>query len=184
VGLAVATDPGVLHLRRGVGDAGTLGCEAGLQRDVHRVGVDRERGDQDPLQQLVRVRAHQRTVLERGRLALRGIAHDEAPPGSAAYDARPLAPGREAGAATTAQSRARDLLERSFGSDLVRTSEPETTDLSGEVRIQAVDGRGRKQVRRHPAGVPEPDVGVTGACEAAPRDHEVEHQAPRHPPLR
>ena len=81
------------------------------QIDVGRRRLGREAGDQDPLEELVRVLLHQQAVVERRRLALVGVdAHERFLPvlGKEA----PLQPAGEAGAAAAAQLRVLDERRR------------------------------------------------------------------------
>ena len=80
-----------------------LALEARLEADERLVGADREGGDDHALDELVRVGAHQRPVLERAGLALGAVAHEVAAGTGLAGDAGPLAPGREPAAASASQ---------------------------------------------------------------------------------
>ena len=77
-------------------------------------GAGGERGDRDPLDQLVRVALHQLAVLEGARLGLVGVAAEVLGHLAAGQEGGLFA-HREAGAAAPAQARVFELLE-----DLVR----------------------------------------------------------------
>ena len=112
----VARQPRGGHLLDGGGQALALGAEAGLGADVRGLGADREGGDGGALDHGVGVGPDQRPVLERRRLALGPVAHDERPLGPAAgggvRHGLPLAPGREPAPAPAPQARQDDLLDR------------------------------------------------------------------------
>ena len=101
---AVAADAGLLHLLHGPGDGARSRVEAALEADERLDGADGEGGDHDALDDLVRVGAQQRPVLERARLALGAVAHDVAAGPGLGRDAGPLAAGREAAAPAAAQA--------------------------------------------------------------------------------
>src|SRR6185312_10850088 len=94
---------------RGVEDVG-LRVVLAADEDEGVAGVGGERGDRDPLDQLVRVALHQLAVLEGARLGLVGVAA-EVLGHFAAGQERGLFAHREAGAAAAAQARVFELLE-------------------------------------------------------------------------
>jgi len=146
---AVRRDPGFLHLLDGPGDALHLLGEARLQRDEHLARTDSERGDQQSLDHLVRVRAHERAVLERRGLAFGRVAHRVARARRTRRDRPPLATGREAGATSAPQSRRADEVDRALGAELPGPCQPQATDVGGEVLVDRTDRLRREQVRRH-----------------------------------
>jgi hypothetical protein len=66
-------------------------------------GAHRERGHDDPFDQGVRRREHERDVLARARLGLVGVHHEESVLLTLGWQERPLRRGREPGAAPSAQ---------------------------------------------------------------------------------
>ena len=88
-----------------------------LHGDDHLLGVHRVRGDQRAFEHLVGVRAQQRAVLERARLALGRVDHHRGRVhgGLVRGDGLPLAPGREPGTTAAAQSRGEHRLDRLRG---------------------------------------------------------------------
>ena len=83
--------------------------ELAAQVDEREVALQRERGDGDALDELVRIALDEHAVLERRRLALVGVDHEVARE-RAGRQERPLLAGREARAAAAAQARRLHLL--------------------------------------------------------------------------
>src|SRR5262249_10601264 len=69
-------------------------------------------GDDDPLNQQVRVQLHQHTILEGAWLTLVAVDDEVAWPGAGRREEAPLHAGGEAGATTAAQTRMLDLLHQ------------------------------------------------------------------------
>src|SRR5439155_5590141 len=108
-------ETGLLHLLDRSGHALLLPTERRLERDERLARADRQRRDRDALDDRVRVRAHEGTVLERGGLTLRAVGHHVAVGAGRVQDRRPLAPRREPATPATAQPREGELLHRLRG---------------------------------------------------------------------
>ena len=98
---------------RGVEDVG-LRVVLAADEDEGVAGAGGERGDRDPLDQLVRVALHQLAVLEGARLGLVGVAAEVLVHLAAGQEGGLFA-HREAGAAAPAQARVFELLEDLVG---------------------------------------------------------------------
>ena len=83
--------------------------ELAAQVDERLVALDRERRDDDALDQLVRIALDEHAVLERRRLAFVAVDHEVAREQVGGQE-RPLLAGREVGAAAAAQARDLHLL--------------------------------------------------------------------------
>ena len=102
---------------RGVEDVG-LRVVLAADEDEGVADAGGERGDRDPLDQLVRVALHQLAVLEGARLGLVGVAAEVLVDAAAAGQEAGLLAHREAGAAAAAQPRLFELLEHLVGLQL------------------------------------------------------------------
>ena len=102
-----------------------------------------------PFDDLVRVGAQQRPVLERARLALGAVAHDVAAGPGLVGDAGPLPPGREAAAAPASQPGGSDRLDRGLGAHPLCGRDAHTPDVGGEVLVERRDGRPGQQEGGH-----------------------------------
>ena len=124
--------------------------------------LERQRGDGQSLDDLIRVGPQDRAVFERARLAFRPVAHGvTVTTGRAPYRA-PLRRDREAGATPTAQPGLLQLGDRRFGPELLRPGETLASSCR-EPLLERCDGfvgendlgathHARKLVL-HPAGV-------------------------------
>jgi hypothetical protein len=139
--LAVLADTRVLQLGDGTQDVGALLLEPLLQADVRACGADRERGDDDALDELVRVGAKQRAILERAGLPLGGVADDVPRAGALGGDRRPLPSRGEPTASATAQTRAIDLPAGRLWPDLLRSPDAATAVVGAQPLGRAPDRR-------------------------------------------
>src|SRR6266516_3514310 len=120
-----------LHLLQRPSERLELRSERLLQAEERTLGSDRVCGDGEALQDLVRVRAEQRPVLERRRLALGGVADGEPRPGADGPDRAPFVTGGEPGAAAAPEAALRDLLDHGLGPGAERDGEPVPASRSG-----------------------------------------------------
>ena len=120
-----------------------------LEADERLVGADREGGDDHALDELVRVGAQQRPVLERAGLALGPVADDVAARAGLGGDSRPLAPRREATAAATPQTGTGDR-RRSSPPVRWRCALQTSAASHGLIVLEGADGPVSEQELRHP----------------------------------
>ena len=137
---AVGADAGLLELLHGPGDPFELGRVGGLGADVDLGGVDGEGGDHQPFDELVRVGAHQRPVLEGPRLALGAVADEVAAARVLGGDAGPLGAGGEASATATSQTRGADQVDGRLTADPLGGLDAPAAGLGGEVVVEGLDG--------------------------------------------
>src|SRR4029079_18414219 len=100
----VAEHPGIGELTRRALDRGELARVRGLDADVDVVRVDGERADRGAGDDLIRIASHDRTVLERPRLAFGPVHHDIATRSRGVSHRAPLATGGEAATTASPQS--------------------------------------------------------------------------------
>jgi hypothetical protein len=120
---ALGADAGGLHLLYRARDTGDLAFEACLEADERLFGVDCEGGDDDALDELVRVGAQQCTVLERARLAFGPVGHGVARAGPTVGDRAPLDRSGEPRSAAPTQSSSADLADGLGRSDVARADQ-------------------------------------------------------------
>ncbi len=131
----------------GLGDGGVedvgLGVVLAADEDEGVAGVGGERGDGDPLDQLVGVALHQLAVLEGARLGLIGVAA-EVLGHLAARQEGGLFAHREAGAAASPQAGVFELLE-----DLVRLQRAQAYEDQGDLDKARADYEAALKVDKH-----------------------------------
>jgi hypothetical protein len=101
---SVAQEVGVRHLAQCTFERVDLRGERRFHRDERFACVDHGCRDREPLEHLVRVRSHERSILERPRLAFRAVHHRVAIAelSTARRDRAPLDGGGKARATSTA----------------------------------------------------------------------------------
>ena len=145
--LAVAADARVLHLDDGTRDELPLLLEARLERDERLLGVDHERGDEQPFDDLVRVGAQQGAVLERPRLALGAVARPRtgATPAATRTLVHLVPVGNPAPPRPRSPARLTSAMVASGPSSMARL-QAEPADVGGEVLVDRTDGAFGQQV--------------------------------------